>query len=353
MPTLKRIGLFIAVPLLGISIFAGVSLWSLQQYFGDTSHLKQWLIESNMYAAVRKEIVSQTVKATKEANKNDASITLSTPVVTKALEKSLTQPYLQATAEEILDGTYAWLAGSAPKPTYNIDVDPVKKAFASSIVDSADARLDTLPDCVLPDQATTTDPFTVNCKPPASVSNQELQRLKKEIVNNKDFLPQDITADTYALSETASSAAGQQPPAQPWYQSVSALPTVFQWMARGSIIFLVLGLLSVAGVVFCSTSRRNGVRRVGVTMLTSGLALALASAAALMMGGFIRTPVADKNSPLYEPVLALFKLATEAVSRWQLITSLVIAAIGGGIVLGLRLTKSNVPAVSTVTKNRK
>ena len=87
MRTLKRIGLFVAVPLLGFCIFIGVSLWSMQQYFGDGSHLKQWLVESKAYPAVRKEIITQSTKQT--AN-DDSSVTLRKPVVKKALERAIT-----------------------------------------------------------------------------------------------------------------------------------------------------------------------------------------------------------------------------------------------------------------------
>lgn len=350
MHTLKRIVLFVAVPLLGISIFAGVSLWSLQRYFGDPSHIKQWMVESDIYTAVRNEIVKEAVKASQKQQANDETLTLSTPVVTKALEKALTGQYLQATAEEILDGTYAWLDGSAPKPTYDIDVEPVKKAFAGSVITSAQSRLAKLPDCVLLDQATTTDPFKVNCKPPASVSNAELQRIRREIVASKDFLPQDITADTYALSDDSVVAVDSSRPNQTWYQSVSALPTIFQWMARGPVIFLLLGLLSIGGIIWASTERRKGVRRVGMTFITSGLALALASLAALVMGGFIRTPITDKTSALYEPVVSMFKLASQAVSRWQLIVCLTIAVVGGVILIALRITKPSMANTKTSLK---
>lgn len=347
MRPLKRIGLFVAVPLLGLSIFAGVSLWSLQQYFGDSSHLKQWLVQSEFYPAVRDEIITQSTKQN-IVDAKDASVTLRKPVVKKALERSITTEYLQNAAESVIDGTYDWLDGTSQKPTYTIDVAPIKKAFALSISNSAQARLNTLPDCVLADQATTTDPFTVNCSPPPSVSSTELQRLRTEIINSDEFLPKNIDANTYALSaeETVKNVSQQ-----PWYETVSGLPTLFQWISRGPVIALLLGLIATVLIVFCSTSRRNGLRRVGVTILSSSLALALSSIVVLFLARYTTLPGADEGAALYQPMLDLFKLASGAVSQWQLITCLVLAAIGGGIVLGLRFTRP--PASATPQPVRK
>lgn len=343
MDTLKKIGLFLAVPLLSISIFIGVSLWSLQQYFGDTTHIKQWLEQGKVYPAIRQEIVAQTAKTSKEQADPDA-LNFNSKVVKKALEKALTINFIQTAAEEVIDGTYAWLDGTSEKPTYNIDVDPLKEAFADSVIGSAQKRLNGLPDCVLPDQATTTDPFSVNCKPPADITQTELKRLRKEIENNKDFLPQDVSADTTNLGEATVSQEGSQlPKMQPWYQSVAHWPGIFQWIQRGPVIALILGLLSLAGVIFLSVSRRQGIRRAAVAMLSSSVALALSSVMLLFATRFIKTPLASEESHLYDPLLAVVKLATNAVNRWQLISCLVITAASLITLIVLRLTRPATP----------
>lgn len=338
MNTLKKIGLFLAVPLLSLSIFMGVSLWSLQQYFGDSTHLKQWLEESKVYPAISKEIVAQSVKAAKEQTNNDA-LNFSSPVIKKALEKALTVTYVQSAVEELVDGTYAWLDGTNPKPTYNIDVDPLKRAFADSVIGSAEKRLDKLPDCVLPDQATTTDPFKTNCSPPLGISQTELKKLRREIEKNKDFLPQDITADTTNFGEATTGEGSTAPEIQPWYQSVAHWPGVFQWMQRGPLIALGVGLLSVTGIIFLSSTRRQGLRRTAITLLGSSVALALSSILLMFATRFIKTPVTDQDSHLYDPLLSVVRLATNAVNHWQLITCLVIAVIGLVTLIVLRLTR--------------
>lgn len=342
MQTLKRLGLSIAILTLGLSVFIGVSLWSTQRYFGTSDHLKQWLRESGMYPAIQREIITQTAKAATDSQEQQG-VTLSQPIVQKALGKAVTEQYIQESAEEVITGTYAWLDGTTEKPVYRIDVEPVKTAFADSILGSAKSRLNDLPPCVLPDQATTTDPFTTNCSPPPSVSKAELARLRKEIITSQDFLPQDITADTYTLDPAAQSKPVNTNVA--WYENVQSLPVIFQWTQRGPLIFLVLGLVSVAGVIFLSRTRRTGMKRAATTVLSSSAALALSSIALLFTVRYIKTPGPDQDSALYEPMLALFKLASTAVSRWQLITCVVLAVLSGAALLALRFTDQTPPAV--------
>jgi DNA-binding protein Fis len=333
MHNLKRVGISVAVIALGVSIFAGVSLWSLQQYFGTSAHIKQWLVESQVYPAIQTEIITQSVNNT--AGQGEG-ITLSEPLVKQALERSITEAYVRESAEQVIDGTYAWLDGTTATPVYEIDVTPVKTAFADSIITSANTRLKDLPDCILPDQATTTDPFKVNCNPPASIRTSELDRLRKEIATNPDFLPQNITAETYNLDQSAQSTAVNV--GTPWYENVSYLPTLFQWTVRGPVIFLMFGVLSAASIVLLSTSRRAGVRRTATTVLSSSLALALSSVALLFTVRYIKGPSQGQSSALMDPILEVFRLASTALGQWQLITCLVLALISGGILIGLRFT---------------
>lgn len=179
------------------------------------------------------------------------------------------------------------------------------------------------------------------------MSLKELKRLSAEIKNSKDFLPENITADTSALSADDKAKTTD---AKPWYQNVSSLPTIFQWIQRGPIISLVLGLLATAAIIFCSTSRRNGVRRAGVTVLSSSIALALSSVIVLFMSRYMKAPIADEGAALYQPMLDLLRLASDAVSRWQFITCLVLAVVSGGVLIGLKLTAPPATKTPSTTK---
>lgn len=333
---LRRFTLFVAVPLLGLSVIAGVSLWSLQRYFSDSTHIKTWLVESNIYPALQSELVAQSM-GNIGISLQEGGVSVPEPVLEKALGRAVSVEFLQQNAEKGIDETYRWLKGETPTPDLSIDVLTGKKAFAQTVSDSARQRLGTLPDCVLPGQATTTDPFLVNCEPPADITKAELARLRNEIVADNEFLPKDTTIDSL-LTDV-------QPQAETpklWYEQVSYLPTVFQWSQFGPLLFLVIGLVSIALIVLSSTSRQNGGRRAATTVLIASLTLALSTGVIIFIASTMRQTNTDSVA-LHQPVFELFRLATTAVGRWQLVTCLILALISGGALLGLRFVKNQNP----------
>ncbi len=333
MHTARKIALVLAAPLLSIAIFLGVTAWSLQTYFADSSMLKVWLAESGIYPAARTMIVTETTKDNSIQSSTD-EVTFSDKLIERSLNRALTAEYLQSAAEQFIDGTYAWLQGDVEVPSYNIDVTSLKTAFANEVVASARKRLTSLPPCVLADQATTTDPFTTNCNPPKEVTQKELARLKKEIIASKDFLPADITAATTNISQ------GSQPAeSAPWYQGVAHFPRLFQLTMVAPYVFSVLAVVMAVVIVFASQTKRRGAKTIAVTTLTSSAALALSAGILLFFVDRFSIPVSSSNAELQEPLIVLFKSMSNAVSRWQLITSLVLVVLSGLGLLALRLTR--------------
>lgn len=333
MHTARKIALVLAAPLLSITIFLGVTAWSLQTHFADSSMLKVWLAESGIYPAARTMIVTETTKDNSVQESSD-EVTFSDKLIERSLNRALTAEYLQSAAEQFIDGTYAWLRGDVQVPSYNIDVTVLKTDFANEVAASARKRLVSLPPCVLADQATTTDPFKTNCNPPKDITQKELARLKKEIVASKDFLPADITAATTNISQDSQAAEST-----PWYQGAAQFPRIFQLTMIAPYVFSVLAVILAVVIVFASQTKRRGAKTIAITTLTSSAALALSAGILLFIVDRFSIPVSSSNADLQEPLIVLFKSMSNAVSRWQLITSLVLVVLSGLGLLALRLTR--------------
>ena len=333
MQTARRLALILAAPLLSLAIFLGVTAWSLQTYFADSSMLKVWLAESGIYPAARTMIVTETTKGNSIQEGTD-EVTFSDKLIERSLNRALTAEYLQSAAEQFIDGTYVWLRGEVQAPSYKIEVTSLKTTFANEIVASARKRLDSLPPCVLPDQATTTDPFTINCNPPKEVTQKELARLKKEIVASKDFLPAEITAATTNISQAA-----QPADAVPWYQGAQQLPRLFQATMIAPYVLTVFAVLMGLVILFASQTKQRGAKAIAITTLSSSAALALSAGVLLYFVGRFGIPSSSSSASLQEPLVVLLTTAAIAVSRWQLIASLVLVVLSVLGLLVLRLTR--------------
>src|SRR3989344_1612446 len=120
----------------------------------------------------------------------------------------------------------------------------------------------------MPEPAADTDILSISCQSPRFNFEAGVQKVQSDLVNSKDFLPNaTINSDNVTSGEGANK--------QLLFDKLKNVPKVYRWAQISPIILGVLSLISVAVVVFLSTDRRKGIRRVAITFLTSGAIILL------------------------------------------------------------------------------
>ncbi|MDB5186012.1 MAG: hypothetical protein JWL85_535 [Candidatus Saccharibacteria bacterium] len=258
LPSLFRI----ALVLLAIST-------ALTLVFGTPEKLKDTLNESGVYSS----FVDGVIKENAKNNQDEGSVPLNQPEVQSAIKSSFNPDLLKQSTEKVIDGSYAWLDGKTTEPTFAVDLNNAKQQLANGLGDYAMQRVANLPVCNTPAQLQqfqngNIDPFTMTCRPPGLNLASEKQKFIREFMGNKEFL-----SDTNVTAQDLPKTSSGEPIAQA-YQNA---PETYQWAKRAPLILGALALLMAIGIFFLAETRQKGIRLLGMSFLTTGVFLAIAT----------------------------------------------------------------------------
>lgn len=339
MNTFRKIVTIIATPLVSIFLLIAVILLSLTVTVGKPITIKQWLGDSGMYPALAETAVKEIADST--ISVDNQSVSLDRPEVRAGLQQAITPAFTESAIENVLDGTYVWLQGTTSKPEYAIDIAPLKSVVIDGLAQSARARLARLPACSLTAVPTTIDPFTITCQPPALLIELQIAKLRQDLSNNNQLLPDaTITADTTLDSEKLAAGTATNSSEQPWYQQAEGLPAAYRWTHLGPWIFGALAAGLGIVIIFAARTKRHGLRLLAGAVLGSGIVLSLVGGIGILLS-HNSTVTFDPNTAtaaLQTAAVAVARLATDAIGRIQLWWGLGFVVIGVTGLIVLRVT---------------
>lgn len=257
----RRIALAITRSAFRFTLFAFVSLLAFYATFGDSSHIKRALSDSNAYTRFVPAIIETNNKqADKETNifldKNVQKITTDSFPANK----------LQVETEKFIDGWYGWLNRQTYEPQFTVDFSTSRKQLATDLSTYAINRLRVLPLCGQGQETLALDPFKATCQPVGVNYDAEELSVRKELVESKDFLPK----VTYTAADLPKTNKGES-----ISQAFSLAPFGFGmlWYITWTML-LVLMLLGLATVML-RTVRRQGWKQLGKMMAETGAFIAI------------------------------------------------------------------------------
>lgn len=264
MGTLRKLLVYLFIAVFGASLLLLAVAVSLNHVFGTPEYIKRSLGQSGLYERVVNDVLDQNQAAADQTK--EGTLPLDREEVRQAANQAFNPQLLRRSTEPAIDGTYAWLEGQTDKPDFRVDLSAAKTDFANRIGSYIRERLADLPPCTLDNMPTTTDPFTINCRPPAINFETEIRRLTNQLATSPDYLadpvitPEDVTVR-------------QDGKEVPFYQAADNLPDAFQWMRRAPFVLGLLTVLAAAAVIALSPLRRQGIKRVTVSLVVSGAVL--------------------------------------------------------------------------------
>jgi hypothetical protein len=229
--------------------------------------MKMWLKDGGVYGHIVSDILSDNKTLNKDTGQTNSNrkIALDDPGIKAVASKTFSPEFLQTTVEKVIDGTTPWLNGKTPKPTFQIDISQVKNEFADNIGVYARSRYDALPVCAGSQPTNTDDILTISCRPPGYNPAPEVQKAVTDLKTSPDFLGQ-----TSFNSDNLTTGNGNDK--QPLFQKLDKAPRVYRLAKLAPIVLGVLSLLDALIIIFWSTVRRSGIRRVATSLyLTGGL----------------------------------------------------------------------------------
>lgn len=233
-----------------------------------TSNFKEWLSKHKVYNSLVDSALSENKKETLSSKSGEVSF--GDKEMRNAIKKTFTPKLLQDITEDFIDGVDPWLKGKTDNPTFKIDLSDVKSSLATNIASAYKKSYAKLPLCQSGQIPSSDNVLTAKCRVPGINIDTELQKLVKDIKTSKDFLP-----NTVITSANLKTGSDDKTTSRPLFDSLKNLPTAYRLAHAGPYIFGLLSLAAAALLVFASKSRRRGLRRVAVPLVSSGAFLVI------------------------------------------------------------------------------
>ncbi len=253
--------------ILFVTLLFGTFAASVNSNLAKPDKLETWLSQSGLYSGVISTAVSQAQKSTNNGGSNGVS--LSDVAVQQAAKAAFPPALLQKDVNVVLENNYQWLQGKIPTPNFSIDLSGAKLSFAQEVGHYVTMRLAGLPICTAAQVAAlsaNSDPLTITCRPSNLNAQTEGAQVTQMIATGDGFLSNPvITATTINPNGKANS--------QPYYTKLAKAPRVYQAATKSPFVFAGAALLCVLGIVFISSRKRKGLRRVAVVFSLVGLVL--------------------------------------------------------------------------------
>jgi hypothetical protein len=337
MDFLRRSAVWLLLAVLPLLLIGLAVTLAVSRSTGDPQQVKDILKGSGLYASA----VDGVLEATNNPNENgQGGITADNQVVKNAVKDSFTPELIQNSAENFIDGIYSWLEGKSSVPNFRIDLSQAKAKFVNEVAAGAQARAAGLPACPR-GQNQFDDPFTSTCLPRGMSPAVAADKIRQELAGGQEKFLKDpvITADTVKNKE-----------GRPVFSSDSKLPENYQKLKKMPLLFGLLVLITLAGIVFLSQSRRSGLKKAGVILLVVGLSVLVMT---WLSNKFTNSVVVEKikvdNSVLQEKMRRLATDVSGTFSKNFLLAGSAYATLGALAIAGSILINKRSPQVEAAS----
>lgn len=271
----KKFLLVISSGLLKLTLFTLAIIGAVLFVFGTPEGAKKALNDSGLYDNAVDSVLEATAK---EAKKESGDVLpLDDPAIQSAVKDAVPPELLKDSSEVIIASLYDWLNGKTEKPEFAIDLNETKTKLVDGIAGAAQSRYEGLPVCTLEQLqsvGTDVDPFNAPCQVPGLASSSIAERVRQELLTNNEFLKDTvITADNLPKDEQGNGIA----------DNFSAVPGIFGLIKSLPLLLGFVSLLLAVAVMFLSESKRIGLRRIGITLVGTGIFLLIGSLIGILL----------------------------------------------------------------------
>jgi hypothetical protein len=254
--------LFISLIFVALAISAQITL-------AHPNKIESWLSQSHIYSNLQSTITDQAQNTIENDVSGGASI--SKTLIRQAAQSAFPQALLQQGVHIFISSNYAWLEGKSTTPDFKIDFSGAKIKFATKVAESSVlAHLTSLPVCTAAQttQLQSANPLLLSCRPANINPHVEANQVSQQVSSSTGFLSNPVI--------TASSLGTKvQNGGEPYYTKLSNLPKGYQIAQKLPWVLSIISVLSILMVIFCSRSKRLGIRRATAVLLVSGILLVI------------------------------------------------------------------------------
>jgi len=338
MNILRRLGLTFAIPLFSLLLFLLPLFIGLRFVLDTPQPLERALQSSGVYQAAADSLIKQKIQQANQGT--EIGTALSDSGVKQSLAQAITPTYLQNNTEQVLTSIYDWVHGTVARPTFAINLQPVKTGFADNFAIYVAQKIDALPTCTSPITPPTNvnDWLALTCKPAgltaATISDaikQEASQLQLTEGNNGDVLG----------ANDIKNKEGQSV-----FDKLHMVPKIHHYYIISLYVIPVLGVLCGLAIVFWSATRRKGAGHIGRTLITTGIIDVIFAWASIWILNKAVELSANRSSvisDLQTPILKALDSLSNQLQLWWIAFGAGYVVIGVVVLIIVRTTRPKQP----------
>jgi hypothetical protein len=221
-------------------------------------YIEHALKQSRVYDQVVATVIDNSQK---ESDSKDTQQILADPGIKAAAQKSFTPSLLQSSAENVINGVFAWMQGKTAEPQFRIDLTNAKAELSKNVAAYAEKRANSLPTCTI-QQLRQLNPnidlLQIPCLPPGANVSALASQYSQKFLSDGDFLKDPvITNETIAKNNDG----------KPLSEQLSAVPKAYSALMIAKWALLALALLLTALLIFARRNRKAGLLHVAWTFI--------------------------------------------------------------------------------------
>lgn len=256
MKLLRQLGLTFSATLFSLAVFGFAMAIGIYMVFRTPAKLESALQQSGVYSAAATSVINQSVQ------RSGTQLPLNDPGVQSAIKAALPASTVQQNAEQVINSFYDWIQGRTQTPDFSVNITGIKSNVSDNVGSYLRQKLSALPTCppgtMMPQN--TNDIFNLTCIP-RGVSIDQLVAQGTAAADNSGVLK-----DNTVTANNLKTADGQT-----LTQKLNNIPKAYHDFVEALFALPLLAVLTSLGVVFWSATRRTGLRRLSVTLITTGI----------------------------------------------------------------------------------
>jgi len=240
---------------------------ALVMTFHSPKKIEKSLSESGVYSTFVDSALQEIQKATSKEGSSGDKVPINDPAIKTAAQQAFTPQLLQQSTENVLDGTFDWLAGKTPTPNFKIDLTAAKQTFANAVGAAAAQRVTGLPECTVVQMQQLTadmDPFALACRPPGFDIAAAQSKVTNDIATSKEFL------GTPVITPQTMPKNGQ---GKTIFEEANQAPKIYKWINASPWLLAILAVIAGGITMALYESRRRGLRNLAMSLAGTGIFL--------------------------------------------------------------------------------
>lgn len=343
MNILRKFALFVFSLLLIIALPLNTLAWSTTQSLMDRNVILGWLKEGKVYdniADTAAKLAEDSLAANNDdqpqegENQETNSQMPDANTLIKAARVALPPNVLQQNVEAIINSSYDWLEGKTDTIVLNLDLSEEKTAFIDALGNEAISRAASLPTCTV-DQSGDFDPLSSDCIPSGTDVAAQAEKIKNELANSKDFLPDtNITGTDLTVGEEGSKKLISD--------QFNMAPSAFK-NAKNSTLVSMASIFILGIIVFLLSKTRRGGLKINAWLFGLAGAWALLLGALFKVGNstIVNQITNDTDGSLgFSAITALIAEITGTLFKWHMIIGGAYVAVAVACIIAIKIINS-------------